>query len=92
VRNVNGTDWPDQGLCYRGGGLPDDFKEFFRVGVKYRVPGFLATSFSEGVGLGFAEQSYVASDGSTPAVLWTVQVHERDMLGENISRLGRVWE
>ncbi len=36
---------PSDGLCYRGGGLPDAHLSFFKTGLKYRVPGFLATSF-----------------------------------------------
>ena len=35
----------DKGRCYRGSGLPDEHKAFFRQGLKFRVPGFLATSF-----------------------------------------------
>jgi hypothetical protein len=42
---------PSDGLCYRGGGLPDSHLSFFKPGVKYRVPGFLATSFQRAVRL-----------------------------------------
>ena len=40
---------PPEHRCYRGGGLPDAHRAFFAAGVKYRVPGFLATSFQEQV-------------------------------------------
>jgi hypothetical protein len=40
---------PPDGRCYRGGGLPDAHRAFFAPGVKYRVPGFLATSFHQPV-------------------------------------------
>jgi hypothetical protein len=35
------------GRCYRGGGLPDSVVGFFQAGIKYRAPGFLATSFEK---------------------------------------------
>mmetsp|Transcript_15838 Transcript_15838/g.42773 ORF Transcript_15838/g.42773 Transcript_15838/m.42773 type:complete len:122 (-) Transcript_15838:677-1042(-) len=41
--------WPSDGICFRGGALPDKHLSFFTVGKKYRVPGFLATSFKEKV-------------------------------------------
>ena len=37
--------FPPAGVCLRGGGLPDEHRGFFVPGRKYRVPGFLATSF-----------------------------------------------
>jgi hypothetical protein len=37
--------FPHEHRCFRGGGLPDEHRGFFVSGVKYRVPGFLATSF-----------------------------------------------
>ena len=51
VRNVRGRApdairFPPGGMTYRGGGFNDTHKSFFQVGRKYRVPGFLATSFS----------------------------------------------
>ncbi len=41
--------FPPNGITHRGGGLPDQHKEFFQAGRKYRVPSFLATSFSPAV-------------------------------------------
>ena len=41
--------FPPDHACYRGAGLPVQKQEFFSVGQKYRVPGFLATSFKREV-------------------------------------------
>ena len=38
--------FPPNGQIFRGGGFDDSFRGFFTVGKQYRVPGFLATSFS----------------------------------------------
>ncbi len=37
--------FPHEHRSFRGGGLPDEYCGFFVAGLKYRVPGFLATSF-----------------------------------------------
>jgi hypothetical protein len=37
--------FPPADCCFRGGGLPDAHRGFFVPGRKYRVAGFLATSF-----------------------------------------------
>ncbi len=37
--------FPPAHCCFRGGGLPDAHRSFFQAGLKYRVPGLLATSF-----------------------------------------------
>ena len=42
---------PPDHVCYRGGGLPADRQGFFAAGQAYRVPGFLASSFSREVRL-----------------------------------------
>ena len=47
---------------------------FFAVGKKYRVPNFLATSFSEDVAQGFLYNAFAS--GQTP-VLWVVRVDPR---------------
>ena len=39
--------FPPNGKTYRGGGFDDAHRGFFVVGKKYRVPGYLATSFEE---------------------------------------------
>ena len=41
--------FPPAHCCFRGGGLPDAHRGFFAPGVKYRVPGYLATSFDREV-------------------------------------------
>jgi hypothetical protein len=64
--------FPPNGITYRGGGLPDAHRSFFTAGKKYRVPGFLATSFSQKV----AEDFMMYADGrGEPCVLWIVHVH-----------------
>ena len=74
TREVTANVWPANGLCYRGGGLPEKARSFFRPGVQYRVPGFLATSLSEEIARRFAERAFDAGAGKLPVVLWTVQV------------------
>jgi hypothetical protein len=41
--------FPPEHRCFRGGALPDSWLTFFQAGVKYRVPGFLASSFERTV-------------------------------------------
>jgi hypothetical protein len=41
--------FPPEHQCYRGIGMPDEQLEFFQPGLKFRVPGFFATSFSRQV-------------------------------------------
>ena len=41
--------YPPGGESHRGGGLPLQHVPFFTVGLKFRVPMFLATSFDEDV-------------------------------------------
>jgi len=36
--------WPNDNRVYRGGALPEKCIDFFRIGLSYRVPMFLATS------------------------------------------------
>ena len=45
VRPESRLRFPPESCCFRGGGLPDAHRGFFAPGVKYRVPGYLATSF-----------------------------------------------
>ena len=71
VRNVRGRApdairFPPGGMTYRGGGFNDTHKSFFQVGRKYRVPGFLATSFSKEVSISFRD----LATGSS--ILWVV--------------------
>ncbi len=41
--------FPPESKCFRGGGMPNQWLGFFQVDLKYRVPGFLATSFNRQV-------------------------------------------
>jgi hypothetical protein len=69
--------FPPGGTVYRGGGLPDDHRMFYKPGKKYRVPGFLASSFSRTV----AENFMVFADArDEPCVLWIIHV---DPAGEH---------
>jgi hypothetical protein len=66
--DVNVIRFPPNGVTYRGGGLPDAHRDFFQAGKKYRVPGFLATSFAR----------HVVDD----FMLWADQRGERCVLWE----------
>ena len=74
ARSVDALKFPDHGTTYRGGALPDEHQAFFTVGKKYRVPGFLATSFEESVAERFI---YMAYDDGSPCIKWIVHVDER---------------
>lgn len=37
--------FPPEHRCFRGTGMPMEHARFYRTGLKYRVPGFLASSF-----------------------------------------------
>ena len=63
--------FPPNGVVYRGGGLPNQHRQFFNAGKKYRVPGFLATSFSQQVADRFMTW---ADRRGEPCVLWIVHV------------------
>jgi hypothetical protein len=41
--------FPQESECFRGGGILNEWLEFFQEDLKYRVPSFLATSFSREV-------------------------------------------
>jgi hypothetical protein len=75
--DVNMIRFPPNGIVYRGSGLPDQHRSFFQSGRKYRVPGFLATSFSRNV----AERFMMWADRrGEPCVLWIIHV---DPAGEH---------
>jgi hypothetical protein len=61
-------------MCYRGGGLPDKHHQFFQREKKYRVPGYLATSFSKEVTGRFM---YKAFDSGIPPVQWIIKLDPR---------------
>ena len=56
----------------RDGELPLKNAEFYQAGKKYRVPGFIATSFNEDVACRFMK----FAEGRTP-VKWIVEVDSR---------------
>jgi len=81
-----GTEYPfpPNGQCFRGGGLPDRVRDWFRVGRVYRVPNFLATSWDPTKCGTFMER---ACDVGVPPVLWTIQLDKRgDPKGENLQQ------
>ena len=67
--------FPPDGITYRGGKLPDEHRAFYTVGKKYRVPGFLASTFSRDVAVEFRDGNgyppeapgFVAKLSSPPA-------------------------
>jgi hypothetical protein len=69
--DVHMVKFPPNGITYRGGGLPDAHRGFFTAGKKYRVPGFLATSFSRNVAEKFMRWADMREE---PCVLWIVHV------------------
>ena len=69
--------WPINSKTFRGGGLPARHRGFFREGVRFRVPHFLATSFSRTVA-----QSFMRRQAEAP-VLWTFEFTQRRCLHVN---------
>jgi hypothetical protein len=67
---------PPNMRTFRGGELPMQHVEFYRtrLGKKYRVPGYLATSFSERVAYNFLYTKFL--EGKTP-VKWIVELDPR---------------
>ena len=63
--------FPPDGEVYRGGGFDDAHRDFFAVGKQFRVPGFLATSFSRAK----AEEFRRTQEAwGRQGVLWIVRV------------------
>jgi hypothetical protein len=85
IRNINqlvvtrnkaiAMHYPENGVCFRGSGLPDQHKQFYKPGVQYRVPGFLATSFNEKVAIEFTKRAHF--NGRMPVAIWRVYVDPR---------------
>lgn len=65
--------FPPGGRSFRGTGFRDRFKSFFVVDKKYRVPGFLATSFNERIARSFAARQ----NSKFPTVIWNIKVDPR---------------
>ena len=70
--------FPPDGRCYRGGALPRAHHAFFKKGMRYRIPGFLATSFSRRTAVEFAARAH---EGGGEPVLWTVCTEVRGLQG-----------
>jgi len=71
--------WPNPSLpgevantTYRGGSMPLQHRNFFKVGVWYRSPGYVATSFSEHVAGGFAARGAENPPPGTISVMWVL--------------------
>jgi colicin import membrane protein len=78
---TSGVVFPSDGKCWRGGGLNEAHRDFFTVGKKYRVPGFLATSLRQTVTNNFM---FRAEAAGSPPVQWCIQLDMRaDPQGEN---------
>jgi hypothetical protein len=72
------AEFPTNSHTFRGTAFDNAHRHFFVEGKKYRVPGFVATSFDETTALGFAVRNGL--DLGQPAVLWVVHV---DPAGEH---------
>ena len=73
--NENQQVLPPDDRCFRGGGLPDQHRAFFQPGKKYRVPGFLATSFKEDKAEEFLYRAH--DESKLPAVKWVIELDPR---------------
>merc|ERR1712079_589270 len=68
---------PDQDLesgkrfTFRGGGMNEDYCNFFEDHKEFRFAGFVATSFSANIARDFMQ---MATDKHFPAVLWTFEI------------------
>jgi hypothetical protein len=69
-RGMAALPFPADGITYRGGGFDDAHQDFFTPGKSYRVPGFVATSFSR------ARAQYFLGRSTAPAkIMWVVYVN-----------------
>eukprot|EP01045_Picozoa_sp_COSAG04_P026493 COSAG04_NODE_3688_length_2605_cov_3.627694_2_plen_270_part_00 len=75
---AEGLRFPANGITYRGGAFDDAHRAFFTVGKKYRVPGFLATSFSQAKAREFIYNQATAL--GRQEIMWVVRV---DPAGEH---------
>ena len=69
-RSDTGSRWHGS---WRGGGFRDKFQGFFKPGVKYRVPGVLATALKKDVAMTFIAKSSKIH----PRILWCIRVDGR---------------
>ena len=76
IRRPSGAvNFPSNGICWRGGGLSDEHQTFYVPGKVYRVPGFLATSFSQDKAEEFLYRAHVLA--GHPAIKWVVHLDAR---------------
>ena len=71
--SIQQSSFPDRGITYRGGTIPDDKLAFFEEGKKFRTPAFVATSFKESVADKFIERALP----STGTVKWIFELDRR---------------
>lgn len=69
--------FPLNGVVYRGGGLPDEHRSFFKLGREFRVAGFLASSFSQETAEHFMSSARARGE---PCIMWEIHV---DPAGES---------
>lgn len=72
TRRGKKPEWPADDLLYRGGGLPLAHQTFFRTGVKYRAPTYVAFSFEKRTAINFLRNT------DALPVLWTARF-DRDL-------------
>eukprot|EP00729_Bicosta_minor_P005524 gene5524-5614_t len=82
ARDSDASDhFPDKGVVFRGAVIPVHLVDsFFTPEKKYRVPGFLATTFNLDIAHVFCERAYKASQSAgmdSAAVIWVVHVDKR---------------
>ena len=65
---------PPKGVTYRGGSFDNAHKDFFTEGKKFRVPGFLATSFSQSVAKNFRDNIATPLPGGS-RILWKIRIN-----------------
>ena len=71
--------WPENNRTYRGTVLPRAHQAFYRVGKKYRVPMFLATSIEAQVAIDFMMRATDASeDDEHEPVVWTFELDDNE--------------
>jgi hypothetical protein len=67
--DVGKMKFPTEGKLFRGGGLPEEYRDFFKPNQQFRVPGFLASSVDEVVADKFMVSAYLRGE---KAVKWII--------------------
>ena len=65
--------FPKGGITYRGGGFDNANKAFFTEGKQFRVPGFLATSFSKSIATNFRDNIATPPPGGS-RIMWLIRI------------------